>query len=61
MSKNNQNIEKLITQVSVESFPSRPELYQLLDNFLHSHGFEKDYSADNKESTIVFSFKNPVK
>lgn len=50
-----------ITKASVEFFPSRVELYSFLDNFIEKNGLKKDYTSDNKDSMIVFSFKNPVR
>lgn len=51
----------LITKISIEGFPSRAELYGLLDSFLQKNDYEKDYTSENKDSVIVFSFNNPVK
>jgi hypothetical protein len=49
-----------ITKVSVEQFPSRVELYSFLDSFLEKNDYKKDYTSENKDNLIIFSFKNPV-
>ncbi len=58
MSKKTEN--DMITKVIIENFPSRTELYGLLDKFLEINNYTKDYVSDNKDLIIVFSFKNPV-
>jgi hypothetical protein len=55
----NQN-DNLISRVIVEFFPSRVELYQLLDKFLAEHNYAKDYTSDNRDNIVHFMFKNPV-
>ncbi len=50
-----------ITKVSVENFPSRVELFSFLDNYLVKNEYKKDYTSDNKDNKVIFSFKNPVK
>jgi hypothetical protein len=49
-----------ITKVSIEHFPSRVELYSFLDSFLQKNDYKKDYTSENKDNLIIFSFKNPV-
>lgn len=61
MNKLNNSSTEYITKVCVESFPSRIELYSFLDLFLVKRGMKKDYTSDNKDNLITFSFKNPVK
>lgn len=56
----NSENKNLISKVIVENFPSRVELYEILDRFLLSNNYSKDYHSDNKDSSIHFSFKNPV-
>lgn len=51
---------ELITKVFVENFPSRIEIFTLLDNYLQKNGYKKDYTSDNKDNKIIFIFKNPV-
>jgi hypothetical protein len=53
------NKELLITRVIIENFPSRVEIYQKLDTFIANNNFKKDYTGDNKDSVIIFKFKNP--
>lgn len=53
------NKELLITRVIIENFPSRVEIYQKLDTFIANNNFKKDYTGDNKDSIIIFKFKNP--
>jgi hypothetical protein len=45
----------------VDGFPSRAELFQLLEDFIQKNNFTKNYKADNKDSSVVFIFNNPVK
>jgi hypothetical protein len=59
MSLNNQN-DLFIAKVTVESFPSRVELYGLLDKFIADNKFVKDYTTDNRDNMVQFIFKNPV-
>ncbi len=59
--KLNKNIEIFTTRVVVEKFPSRVELYNLLDKFIHEHNYPKDYNSDNKDNVVNFIFKNPVR
>lgn len=59
--KNNSDTEvELRSRIIVENFPSRQELYQLLDQFLENSGQKKDYTAHNKDNAIHFLFKNTV-
>lgn len=51
----------IITKISIEWFPSRSELYTLLDDFLLENGHKKDYTFENKDAAIIFSFKDSVK
>ena len=53
------NKDLLITRVILENFPSRVEIYQKLDTFIANNNYKKDYTGDNKDSVIVFKFKNP--
>jgi len=43
-------------KVSIDFFPSRTEIYTLLDNFLEARGIKKDYDADNKGTGVEISF-----
>lgn len=60
MSQNNDGKAEIISKVIVENFPSRLELYNFLDSFLEKNELKKDYTSDNKDCVICFSFKNPV-
>jgi hypothetical protein len=60
MSHNGKKEAELICKVSVEGFPSRLELYNFLDFFLEKQELKKDYTSDNKDNCIIFSFKKPV-
>jgi hypothetical protein len=55
------NDADLVTKVTVENFPSRMELYNLLDVFLEKNNIKKDYTSEDKDNKIVFLFKSPVK
>lgn len=52
--------DMLKSKVTVENFPSRPELYELLNKFIQSKNYNKDYTTDNKDNVVIFTFKNPV-
>jgi hypothetical protein len=54
-----QNQEFFVSRVIVENFPSRVELYQMLDKFISDNKYGKDYTADNKDNIVQFIFKNP--
>jgi hypothetical protein len=64
MSINCQNSQskdaEIITKVAIEHFPSRVELYNFLDTFLEKLDIKKEYTSENKDNMIIFSFKNPV-
>lgn len=47
------------SRVMVEHFPSRVELYELLNKFITSNNYTKDYTCDNKDNCVNFTFKNP--
>ena len=46
--------------VKIENFPSRIEIFDMLDKFLLEQNIEKNYTSDNKDNTISFTFKNSV-
>lgn len=52
---------KYVANLTIENFPSRVELFALLNNFLEKSDFPKDYTNDNKDSSITFSFLNTVR
>jgi hypothetical protein len=56
---NTQPIAQVITisKVSVENYPTRPELIDHLNKFMSG---SKEYSIHNADSIIEFSFKNSV-
>jgi len=45
--------------VSIEYFPSRAEVYSMLDNFLESNHIKKEYESNNKGTGIEITFHNP--
>jgi len=47
--------------VKIENFPSRIEIFDLLDKYLSQNNLSKEYTSDNKDNTISFQFKNSVK
>lgn len=49
-----------ISRVEVENFPSRVELFQMLDTFIAENKYIKDYTSDNKDGMVQFIFRNPV-
>jgi restriction endonuclease S subunit len=56
----NNNNDLFIAKVIVENFPSRVELYSLLDNFISENNYVKDYTTDNKDNMVTFIIKNLV-
>jgi hypothetical protein len=58
MSKIPNNLRSVIR---IENFPSRIELFELLDKYLSQNNIVKDYTTDNKDNIISFQFKNSVK
>jgi hypothetical protein len=53
------NIMKSI--VKIENFPSRIEIFDLLNNYLSQNNLTNDYITNNKDNVISFIFKNSVK
>lgn len=64
MSNENNKIKNndllFIAKVIIENFPSRVELYGLLDKYITDNKFVKDYTSDNLDNKVVFVFKNSV-
>jgi len=54
--KSNSNGNKC--RVSIDFFPSRTEIYTLLDNFLETNQLKKDYESDNKGTGVEITFRN---
>jgi hypothetical protein len=54
------NEDSFVARVVVENFPSRVELYDMLDEFLQKNGYVKDYTSDNKDKIVFFFFKRSV-
>jgi hypothetical protein len=49
------------TKLTIENFPSRAELFNLLDDMLIKNDFPKDYKfAENKDTVVIIHFNNPV-
>jgi hypothetical protein len=48
------------TKVIIDYFPSRVEIYTLLDRFYEENNLKKDYHIDHSGSSVEISFKNPV-
>ena len=47
-------------RVMIDFFPSRTEIYKMLDNFLESRNLKNDYDSDNKGTGIEIIFRNSV-
>jgi hypothetical protein len=47
--------------VKIENFPSRIEIFDLLDKYFYQNNMIKDYKTTNKDNTISLIFKNSVK
>ncbi len=56
-----QNNDIFIAKVIIENFPSRVELYQILDSFLQDRKQTKDYTSDDRDNMVFLTFKNSVK
>lgn len=54
-------LERFISKVTIEGFPSRTEIYELVNKFFDQNSFEKDYTVDNKDLVIIFCFKSSVR
>jgi hypothetical protein len=55
-SNNNLDEKDLITKVSITSFPSRTEVFLLVDKFLEAHNLSKQYFSENRENEIIVKF-----
>ena len=42
--------------VLIENFPSRTEVYELVDNYLKENGYPSNYKSRNKDNLITFYF-----
>lgn len=47
-----------VSVVSVENFPSRVELYKLIDNILKESGMPLSYRVENKDNSLKFFFSS---
>jgi hypothetical protein len=47
-------------KVSVEGFPTRNEIIELLDKFLDSKGQDRSYSLNNADNVIEITLKDYV-
>jgi hypothetical protein len=52
--------KELITRVTVENFPSRPEMLEMLDRFLLQNGYSRDYKINNRDLALDILFKDSV-
>jgi hypothetical protein len=52
--------KEIIPKVTVEGFPSRPEMIELLDKFMSQHGAEKEYKIINRDQAMDIIFKESV-
>jgi hypothetical protein len=46
--------------VTIEHFPSRPELYDLLHGFLHENSLSNTYKEEHRDNWVRFSFYESV-
>lgn len=51
---------RIVTCVLIENFPSRQELFDLIDKYLESNEMPKHYRGYNKGSSLELHFENPV-
>jgi hypothetical protein len=54
------NVVSSKCKVSIDFFPSRAEIYTMLDNFLESNNYKKDYESGNKGTGVEIIFNNSV-
>ncbi len=54
------NSKEIVTRVTVENFPSRPEMLEILDRFVSSNGYSKDYKINNRDLALDILFKDSV-
>ena len=47
-------------KVSIDFFPSRAEIYTMLDNFLSNNNYNRDYESNNKGTGVEITFNNSV-
>jgi hypothetical protein len=52
--------KELVTKVTIENFPSRPEMLEMLEKFVSQHGSSKDYKINNRDSAMDVIFKDSV-
>jgi hypothetical protein len=48
---------RIITRVLIELFPSRQELFSMIDSFVESKGYSKKYKGYNKGASIELEFE----
>lgn len=48
--------KKFISKVSITSFPSRTEVFMLIDKFLETNNLSKQYFSENKDNEIIVKF-----
>jgi hypothetical protein len=53
--------KELFTKVTIENFPSRPEILDLLDKFIIQNNLSKDYKINNRDLAMDIIFKDSVK
>lgn len=59
MEDNNKQSHCQICVVTVENFPSRVELFKLIDSFLREEGLPLSYKVFNKDNALKFYFPSP--
>jgi len=57
----NNNKSIAICKVSIDFFPSRAEIYNMLDSFLELNNHKKEYETSNKGTGVEITFNNSVK
>lgn len=50
--------KNLISKVSITNFPSRTEVFMLVDKYLEANGLSKQYFSENRENEIIIKFGN---
>jgi hypothetical protein len=55
------NGREAANHVTIEGFPSRPELYEQLHVFLRENGYNVNYRDENKDNWVKFSFYENVR
>lgn len=60
MKRDSKGNNQFITMLHIDHFPSRYEIYKLLEAFLSEKHYPVHYDSINKDKGITYVFTNPV-